>query len=61
MRFVPHAMCVQVNNPELGRLEGRVKRIYLDALLEDDIDMEETKYWFSTPEGTVLKCVGFGI
>lgn len=41
----------QIDRPELGRLEGRVKRIYLDALLEDDIDLEETKYWFSTPEG----------
>ncbi|MEW5314192.1 MAG: hypothetical protein WDW38_005707 [Sanguina aurantia] len=40
----------QIDRPELGRLEGRVKRIYLDALLEDDIDLEETKYWFSTPD-----------
>jgi hypothetical protein len=51
----------QVMNPELGRLENRVGKMYLDELFQDSgVDLEETAYWFHVPPGlsggnTVLK------
>lgn len=44
---------IQVPNPELGPLESRVGKFYLDELFEDTgPDYEETAYWFHTPPGT---------
>jgi len=41
---------MQVLNPELGRLEHRIKRFYLDELFANSgPDLEETAYWFYTP------------
>jgi len=43
---------LEVHNPELGRLENRVGKFYLQELFEDSgIDLEETAYWFHTPPG----------
>jgi hypothetical protein len=42
----------QVLYPELGSLEGRVSKFYLDELFANTgPDLEETAYWFHTPEG----------
>ena len=42
----------QVLNPERGRLEHRIGKVYLDELFRDSgIDLEETAYWFHTPPG----------
>lgn len=41
----------QVLYPELGPLEGRVTKMYLEELFSDNApDIEETAYWFHTPE-----------
>ncbi len=38
--------------PELGTLEQRVTKFYLDELLSNTgPDLEETAYWFHTPQG----------
>ncbi|KAJ9518443.1 hypothetical protein QJQ45_018504 [Haematococcus lacustris] len=43
---------MQVHNPELGRLEGRIGKFYLEELFNDTgVDLEETAYWFHTPPG----------
>ena len=42
----------QVLYPELGSLESRVSKFYLDELFSGSgPDLEETAYWFHTPEG----------
>ena len=41
----------QIPHPELGPLERRVGRTYEDALFQDDIDIDDTNYWFNEPEG----------
>ena len=41
----------QVLYPELGSLESRVSKFYLDELFANTgPDLEETAYWFHTPE-----------
>ena len=43
---------LQVLNPELGRLESRVHKFYLNELFNDTgPDLEETAYWFHVPPG----------
>lgn len=43
---------MQVLYPELGSLEGRVTAQFLDEMLGGKgPDLEETAYWFHTPEG----------
>jgi len=43
---------LQVHNPELGILENRVGKFFLQELFEDSgVDLEETAYWFHTPPG----------
>mmetsp|Transcript_3050 Transcript_3050/g.7026 ORF Transcript_3050/g.7026 Transcript_3050/m.7026 type:complete len:340 (-) Transcript_3050:422-1441(-) len=43
---------LEVLNPELGRLEHRIGKVYLDELFQDSgVDLEETAYWFHTPPG----------
>lgn len=42
---------LQIPEPEKGPLERRIGRTYEDALFEDHIDMNDTSYWFTTPEG----------
>jgi hypothetical protein len=50
---------VQVPNPELGSLESRVGRFYLEELFNDSgVDLEETAYWFHTPPGADVFCTG---
>lgn len=42
----------QVLYPELGSLENRVSKFYLDELFANTgPDLEETAYWFHTPDG----------
>ncbi len=43
---------IQIPNPELGPLERRVGLTYEDALFSDDINVKDTEYWFTEPEGT---------
>ena len=43
---------LQIPNPELGPLEQRVEATYESATLSDSISIEDTEYWFNTPEGT---------
>lgn len=42
---------LQIPNPELGPLEQRVEATYESATLSDSISIEDTEYWFNTPEG----------
>lgn len=42
---------LQIPNPELGPLEQRVEATYESATLSDSISVEDTEYWFNTPEG----------
>ena len=41
----------QIPNPELGPLERRVGLTYEDALFSEDINVKDTEYWFTEPEG----------
>ncbi|KXZ53751.1 hypothetical protein GPECTOR_6g668 [Gonium pectorale] len=41
----------QVFEPDKGPLEKRVQRSFLDAVNDDKIDLRDTEYWFSNPEG----------
>ncbi len=42
---------MQVYDPDLGPLEKRIQRSYLDAVNSDIVDLRESEYWFTTPEG----------
>lgn len=42
---------LQIPDPEKGPLERRIGRTYEDALFEDHVDMNDTSYWFTTPDG----------
>lgn len=48
------SLVLQIPNPELGPLEQRVSATYEDATLSDDINVEDTKYWFNPPQGVDL-------
>ncbi|GFR51429.1 hypothetical protein Agub_g13718 [Astrephomene gubernaculifera] len=41
----------QVWEPEKGPLERRVYKSYNEAMKDDRIDLRDTEYWFSNPEG----------
>lgn len=41
----------QVPNAEQGGLENRVERTFLDGMGNNDVDVEETAYWFTMPHG----------
>ena len=40
--------------PELGPLDQRVTLSWLDGILEGGINLEDTEYWFTEPEGWSL-------
>jgi hypothetical protein len=40
----------QVPNPELGPLERRVSTTFEEGLIQEDIDTEAMKFWFTEPE-----------
>lgn len=44
----------QVPNPELGPLERRVDKTFLEALFSDEVNLDDTNYWFEEPEGPCL-------
>ncbi|GIL53544.1 hypothetical protein Vafri_9130 [Volvox africanus] len=41
----------QVFDPDKGPLEKRVQRSFLDAVTDEKVDLRDTEYWFSNPEG----------
>ena len=41
----------QIPQPELGPLERRVELTYEEALFSEDIDLDDTAYWFTEPPG----------
>lgn len=41
----------QIPNPELGPLERRVEKTFVEAIFSDEISLEDTNYWFTEPEG----------
>lgn len=43
---------MQIPNPELGPLERRVELTYEEALFKEEIDLNDTAYWFTEPPGT---------
>ena len=45
------APLLQVYKPELGPLDQRVTLSWLDGILEGEINLEDTEYWFTEPEG----------
>ena len=48
---VRNAAWLQVYKPELGPLDQRVTLSWLDGILEGEINLEDTEYWFTEPEG----------
>ena len=50
---------IQIPNPELGPLERRVGLTYEDALFSDDINVKDTEYWFTEPQGA--PCLHLGL
>ena len=42
---------LQVYKPELGPLDQRVTLSWLDGILEGEINLEDTEYWFTEPPG----------
>ena len=49
--MVTNAALLQVYKPELGPLDQRVTLSWLDGILEGEINLEDTEYWFTEPEG----------
>lgn len=49
---------IQIPNPELGPLERRVTLPFEEAFFEDadDINIEDTQYWFTEPPGDYGCC-----
>lgn len=45
------AVLLQVYKPELGPLDQRVTLSWLDGILEGEINLEDTEYWFTEPPG----------
>ena len=45
------AVLLQVYKPELGPLDQRVTLSWLDGILEGEVNLEDTEYWFTEPEG----------
>lgn len=41
----------QVPDAEQGGLENRTERTFLDGMGNNDVDVQETAYWFTEPEG----------
>lgn len=41
----------QVFDPDKGPLERQVRKEFLDAIADDKVDVRETQYWFTSPEG----------
>ena len=41
----------QIPDPELGPLERRVQQTYVDGLLSGEINLKDSEYWFTEPEG----------
>lgn len=41
----------QVPQPELGPLEQRVSKTYIEAMYTDEVSIEDMNYWFTEPEG----------
>lgn len=39
-----------------GLLEATVKKPFLDAMAEDEVDLTETEYWFNPPAGERTAC-----
>ena len=50
----------QIPNPEAGLLERRVSKTYIEAMYTDEVNMEDTNYWFTEPEGRHL-CHAYGV
>ena len=50
-------MLAQVYKPELGPLDQRVTLSWLDGILEGEINLEDTEYWFTEPPGPHTLCV----
>lgn len=40
----------QVPSPELGPLERRVEKTFLEGLFSEEISVEDTNYWFEEPD-----------
>ena len=49
----------QIPNPELGPLEQRVSKTYIEAMYSDEVSVEDTNYWFTEPEGMVVSIIIF--
>ncbi len=45
---------IQVFDAEKGPLEKRIQRTFDQAVKDDIVDLRDTEYWFSTPEGGYL-------
>ena len=43
---------MQIPSPELGPLERRVELTFEEALFKEEIDLDDTAYWFTEPPGT---------
>lgn len=41
----------QVPNPELGPLERRVEKTFVEAMFTEEVNLDDMNYWFSEPEG----------
>jgi len=46
-----HGTLMQVPSPELGPLERRVEKTFLEGLFSEEISVEDTNYWFEEPDG----------
>ena len=49
--IIADAAMPQVYKPELGPLDQRVTLSWLDGILEGEINLEDTEYWFTEPPG----------
>ena len=41
----------QVYDPEKGSLSQRVEKTFVEAIFSDEINVDDTNYWFTEPEG----------
>lgn len=46
----------QVPEPEKGPLEQRVQATFVDGLLSGEINLEDSEYWFTQPDGMRSRC-----
>ena len=47
----PISLPDQEMNPELGPLSRRVETTFLEGIYSEKVNLEETDYWFTEPEG----------